>query len=42
MMLSSKLGRREGLFDWIAAITISHTKGFPRRLSCSSISLASL
>ncbi|EJZ20063.1 arsenic transporter (plasmid) [Rhizobium sp. Pop5] len=32
MMLLSELARREGLFDWIAAIATSHAKGSPRRL----------
>jgi len=32
MMLLSELGRREGLFEWIAAIAVNHAKGSPRRL----------
>jgi len=32
MMLLSELARREGLFDWVAAIATSHAKGSPRRL----------
>jgi arsenical pump membrane protein len=32
MMLLSELARREGLFDWIAAIATSYAKGSPRRL----------
>lgn len=32
MMLLSELARREGLFDWVAAIATAHAKGSPRRL----------
>ncbi|WP_042268855.1 arsenic transporter [Paraburkholderia heleia] len=32
MMLLSELGRREGLFDWIAVFAVNHAKGSPRRL----------
>ncbi|ALL66710.1 arsenite efflux membrane protein ArsB [Paraburkholderia caribensis MBA4] len=32
MMLLSELGRREGLFDWIAALAVNHAKGSPRTL----------
>jgi arsenical pump membrane protein len=32
MMLLSELARREGLFDWIAAIATSYAKGSSRRL----------
>jgi arsenical pump membrane protein len=32
MMLLSELGRREGLFDWIAALAVNRAKGSPRRL----------
>ncbi|MEK6298819.1 MAG: SLC13 family permease, partial [Paraburkholderia tropica] len=32
MMLLSELGRREGLFDWIAGHAVNHAKGAPRRL----------
>ncbi|BCF94722.1 MULTISPECIES: arsenic transporter [Paraburkholderia] len=32
MMLLSELGRREGLFDWIAALAVNHARGSPRRL----------
>lgn len=32
MMLLSELGRREGLFDWIAALAVNHANGSPRRL----------
>lgn len=32
MMLLSELARREGLFDWVAAIAVSYAKGSPRRL----------
>lgn len=32
MMLLSELARREGLFDWIAAIATSYAKGSPKRL----------
>jgi len=31
-MLLSELGRREGLFDWIAVLAVNHAKGSPRRL----------
>ncbi|EUC19697.1 UNVERIFIED_ORG: arsenite efflux membrane protein ArsB [Burkholderia sp. CF145] len=32
MMLLSELGRREGLFDWVAVLAVNHAKGAPRRL----------
>src|ERR1700712_4614268 len=32
MMLLSELGRREGLFDWIAVLAVNHAKGSPRKL----------
>lgn len=32
MMLLSELARREGLFDWLAAIATSHARGSPVRL----------
>lgn len=32
MMLLSELARKEGLFDWIAAIATSHAKGSARRM----------
>jgi arsenical pump membrane protein len=32
MMLLSELARREGLFDWIAAIATSHARGSAKRL----------
>ena len=32
MMLLSELARREGLFDWVAAVATSHAKGSPKRL----------
>jgi arsenical pump membrane protein len=32
MMLLSELARREGLFDWLAAVATSHAKGSPIRL----------
>eukprot|EP01035_Chromulina_nebulosa_P063907 gene63907-87404_t len=32
MMLLSELARKEGLFDWLAAIATSHARGSPRRL----------
>ena len=32
MMLLSEVGRREGLFDWIAAFAVNHAQGSPRRL----------
>lgn len=41
MMLLSELGRREGLFDWIAVLAVNHAKGSPRKLLCSCISSVS-
>lgn len=32
MMLLSEVGRREGLFDWVAVLAVNHAKGSPRRL----------
>lgn len=32
MMLLSEIARQEGLFDWVAALTVNHAKGSPRRL----------
>ena len=32
MMMISDIARKEGLFDWMAAIATSHAKGSPRRL----------
>ena len=32
MMLISELARKEGLFDWMAAIATGHAKGSPKRL----------
>ncbi|MET0748038.1 MAG: arsenic transporter [Rhizobium sp.] len=32
MMLLSELARREGLFDWLAAVATRHARGSPRRL----------
>jgi arsenical pump membrane protein len=32
MMLLSELARKEGLFDWVAAIATSYAKGSPKRL----------
>lgn len=32
MMLISDIARKEGLFDWLAAIATGHAKGSPRRL----------
>lgn len=32
MMLLSELGRREGLFDWIAAVAVNHAHGSATRL----------
>ncbi|SAK60987.1 arsenical pump membrane protein [Caballeronia temeraria] len=32
MMLLSELGRREGLFDWIAVLAVNYAKGSPRKL----------
>ena len=32
MMLLSELGRREGLFDWIATLAVNHANGSPRKL----------
>ena len=32
MMLLSETARREGLFDWVAAVAVNHAKRSPRRL----------
>ena len=32
MMLLAELARREGLFDWLAAIAVEHARGSPQRL----------
>jgi len=32
MMLLSEVARQEGLFDWVAALTVNHARGSPRRL----------
>jgi arsenical pump membrane protein len=32
MMLIAELARREGLFDWMAALAVGHAKGSPQRL----------
>ena len=32
MMLLAELARREGLFDWLAALAVEHAKGSPQRL----------
>ncbi|WP_144113419.1 arsenic transporter [Paraburkholderia sp. BCC1886] len=32
MMLLSEVGRREGLFDWVAVLAVNHAKGSPRKL----------
>jgi len=32
MMLLSEVGRREGLFDWVAVFAVNHAKGSPRKL----------
>jgi arsenical pump membrane protein len=32
MMLLSETARQEGLFDWVAALTVNHAHGSPRRL----------
>lgn len=32
MMLLSEVGRREGLFDWVAVLAVTHANGSPRRL----------
>jgi arsenical pump membrane protein len=32
MMLLAELARREGLFDWLAALAVDHARGSPRRL----------
>jgi arsenical pump membrane protein len=32
MMLLSEIARREGLFDWVAAVAVNHSKSSPRRL----------
>jgi len=32
MLLIAELARREGLFDWLAALAVEHAQGSPRRL----------
>jgi arsenical pump membrane protein len=32
MMLLAELARREGLFDWLAALAVDHARGSPQRL----------
>ena len=32
MMLIAELARREGLFDWMAALAVEHAQGSPQRL----------
>jgi arsenical pump membrane protein len=32
MMLIAELARREGLFDWLAAVAVEHARGSPQRL----------
>ncbi|MFM0339333.1 arsenic transporter [Paraburkholderia fungorum] len=32
MMLLSEVGRREGLFDWVAVLAVNHANGSPRKL----------
>ena len=32
MMLVAELARREGLFDWLAALAVQHARGSPQRL----------
>jgi arsenical pump membrane protein len=32
MMLIAELARREGLFDWVAALAVEHAQGSPQRL----------
>ncbi len=32
MMLLSEVGRREGLFDWVATLAVNHARASPRRL----------
>lgn len=32
MMMLSEIGRREGLFDWVAVLAVNHAKGSPKRL----------
>jgi arsenical pump membrane protein len=32
MMLIAELARREGLFDWLAAVAVEHAQGSPQRL----------
>ncbi|SIT45467.1 Arsenical pump membrane protein [Paraburkholderia ribeironis] len=32
MMLLSEVGRREGLFDWVAVLAVNHARSSPRRL----------
>jgi len=32
MMLIAELARREGFFDWLAAVAVEHARGSPQRL----------
>jgi arsenical pump membrane protein len=32
MMVLSEIGRREGLFDWVAVLAVNHANGSPKRL----------
>jgi arsenical pump membrane protein len=32
MMVLSEVGRREGLFDWVAVLAVNHAQGSPRKL----------
>ncbi|RDK00965.1 arsenic transporter [Paraburkholderia lacunae] len=32
MMVLSEVGRREGLFDWVAVLAVNHAKGSPKKL----------
>ena len=32
MMLLSEVGRREGLFDWVAVLAVNHARSSPRKL----------
>jgi arsenical pump membrane protein len=42
MMLLAEVARKEGLFDWLAALATSHAKGSPRRLFLLTYSVGTI
>jgi arsenical pump membrane protein len=42
MMLIAELARREGLFDWLAAIAVEHARGSPQRLFALTYAVGTL